>query len=56
MQSQIPMRSQNIPTRMTKIKKTYQVLGENVGPLELSCATGANIKLYSNFGKQLGSF
>ena len=44
------------PTGMAIIKKKIASVGEDVEKLEHSCITDGNIKQYSHYGKQFGSF
>lgn len=41
---------------MKKNKQTIQNAGQDAQQMELSYISGGNIKWYSNFGKQLGTF
>ena len=44
------------PTRMAIIKKLKISVGEDVKKLEPLCVAGGNVKWYSIFGKQFGSY
>lgn len=50
------MRYYIIPSRIAIVKKITTCVNEHIEKLEPLCIVSRNVKWYSNFGKQFGSF